>query len=274
MVAYAPWADPKLARKPGVQPLDPANWIERGPDHVAQMAYRERLIAERRDVVFAEEKHSRAAQDELLLALTAHPDSETGAGDDLPLVRAGGMVQEDFCILQQNAAGQEYRLTAAILCFPSRWSLAEKIGHPLTHIHGPVPDYTDDLAKRVNRMFEGVRADKPLWRANWTVHSTDELHQPSGDFRDAEDPDARLYIRVERQTFVRLPRTRAVVFGIRTYIDPLEALTPDQAGALYRALGGLDVDEIEYRGGNGLNGAALARLRQLDGMPGLEPKYP
>ncbi len=259
MVAYAPWADPKLARKPGVQPLDPANWIERGNDYAAQMAYRERLIDGRRDVVFAEEPESRAAQAELLAALIAHCGVDT-APDGPALIAAGRMVQEDFCILQQDAAGGEYRLTAAILCFPSRWSLTEKIGHQLTHIHGPVPDYTDDLAKRVNRMFEAVRVDQPLWRANWTVHSTDELHQPSGDFRETEDPDGRLYIRVERQTFVRLPQTRAVVFGIRTYIDPLEALRPDEAGALQEALARLDADEVEYRGGVALNRAAMARL--------------
>lgn len=259
MVAYAPWADPKLARKPGTQPLDPARWIERCDRYDVEMAYRARLIAEKRDTVFAALPESATAQAEFLAVLVAHLGEEASKAD-APLLSAGQMVQEDFCLLEKPDGQDEYRLSAAILCFPSRWSLAEKIGHPLTHIHSPVPDYTDNLAARVNRLFDGIQAERPLWRANWTVHSTPELHQPSGDFRDSEDPNAPLYIRVERQTFMRLPKTRAVVFGIRTYVDPLEALTPHEAAALRDALEPLGPDEIAYRGGAGLHRAAMERL--------------
>lgn len=257
---YAPWHEPRLARKPGTLPLDPAAWIERCPRFEVEMAYRRQLIAERRAVVFAETPASAPAQAELLTALEAYLGEGAASADPAPVVRAGLMVQEDLCILEQAKAGAEYLLTAAILCFPSRWSLAEKIGHPLTAIHGPVPDYTDDLAKRVNRLFEAVRPEQPLWRANWTVHSSDELHQPSGDFRASEDPAAPLYVRVERQTFMRLPQTRAVVFGIRTFLDPLEALSPAQARSLHAAISRFGPDEIDYRGGQALHEAILEGL--------------
>jgi len=256
-ILYAPWAEPRLARKPGVQPLDPAAWLEPGADTAAQMVRRHELLDTARDVVLASLPESVAAQDELLAAIAAHTGADAPP-DPTPLGRIGRMVQEDFCILEQAAPGEEYRLTAAILCFPSRWSLAEKIGHPLTHIHGPVPDYTDDLARRVNRLFDGVRACAPLWRANWTIHPTDELHQPSGDWRQAED--GPLCIRVERQTFLRLPGSNAVVFGIRTHIDPLTALSPAQASALHDALAPLDAEEVAYRGGAALHRASLAAL--------------
>lgn len=258
-IAYAPWADPRLAKKPGVQPLDPAAWLEPGADTAAQMAYRVHLLEVARPAVLAALPESADAQGELLAAVVAH----TGAvplDDPSPLGQIGRMVQEDFCILQQRAPGEEYRLTAAILCFPSRWSLAEKMGHPLTHIHGGVPDYTDDLARRVNRLFDGVRVGHVLWRANWTVHSTDELHQPSGDWRRAEESHETLYIRVERQTFLRLPRSQAVVFGVRTFIDPLAALSPDQARALHDALTPLGGEDVAYRGGEALHRATLAAL--------------
>jgi len=257
MVAYAPWAEPRLARKPGAQPLDPFAWLERGGDTAAQMARRRDLIDTQRDTVLAALPDSAPAQAELRDAVAAHT-GEALPDDPSPLGQVGRMVQEDFCLLEQHAPDEEYRLTAAILCFPSRWSLAEKIGHPLTMIHGPVPDYTDDLARRVNRLFDGVRAGKPLWRANWTVHPTSELHQPSGTWRQAED--GPLHIRVERQTFLRLPRSQAVVFGIRTHIDPLEALTLPEAKALRAALAPLNADEIEYRGGVDLHRATLDAL--------------
>jgi len=40
------------------------------------------------------------------------------------------------------------------------------------------------------------------------------------------------YIRVERQTFRRLPKTLAVVFAIHTYIVPESALSPEEHAAL------------------------------------------
>jgi len=277
-VRYAPYADARQRRKPGLAPLDPASWIETDEHFADQMAYRERLMAERRAVVFAETDDSRPAQvemlDKLLANLSARPDYDVSQdkvtrpdgvvvpldparSDDPPVITAGRLAQEDFCILEKGA--EEYILTSAILCFPSRWSLAEKIGHPLTAIHGPVPDYTDDLAKRVNRVFEGVKTVLPLWRANWTVHDHAELHQPSGAWR-AEEGGETLYIRVERQTFMRLPETSAVVFGIRTFIDPLDSTSDEQAAALLELVEVQDADDIDYRGGDALHEKIIAYL--------------
>jgi len=276
-VRYAPYANPRQSRKPGLAPLDPTKWIETDEHFAEHMAYRDRLIAEQREVVFAQTDGSQPAQVELLTMLRAHlgersdftvapdvnkrPDGARVVSTNEPaLLTAGRLVQEDFCILEKGEA--EYVLTSAILCFPSRWSLAEKIGHPLTAIHGPVPDYTDDLAKRVNRVFEGVKVGLPLWRANWTIHNHAELHQPSGEWRREEGEDD-LYMRVERQTLVRLPETQAVVFGIRTFLDPLEKLTAEQVRPLLDLVEAHDDDEIDYRGGKALHDQIVEQLRTM-----------
>ena len=273
-VRYAPYADARQRRKPGLAPLDFSTWIETDEYFSDQMTYRERLIDERRAVVFAETENSEPAQNELLETLLANLDARSDYDvsaaevrrpdgvivplrDDPPVLTSGRLAQEDFCVLEKGA--EEYVLTSAILCFPSRWSLAEKIGHPLTTIHDPVPDYTEDLAKRVNRVFEGVKTGLPLWRANWTVHDHSELHQPSGGWRKEEGGET-LYIRVERQTFVRLPKTQAVVFGIRTFIDPLDNLSDEQAAALLELVAVQDADDIDYRGGEALHEKILAYL--------------
>ena len=278
-VRYAPYAHPRQSRKPGLAPLDLSTWIETDAHFSEQMAYRDRLITERRDVIFAEKDGSQGAQRELLWLLGDHlatqdgfavserevqrPDGVRVALDAGPAVlTAGRLVQEDFCILEKGE--EEYVLTAAVLCFPSRWSLAEKIGHPLTAIHGPVPDYTDDLAKRVNCLFEGVKTGLPLWRANWTIHDHAELHQPSGDWRREEGGDT-LYMRVERQTLVRLPETQAVVFGIHTFIDPLEQLTREQILPLLDIVSAHTADEIDYRGGEALHDKVVKQLRAMAG---------
>ena len=216
-------------------------------------------LAEARDALLA---HLATRPDYAVEGTRAtRPDGVTvETADGPPLLVAGRCVREDLCLMErgsQERGPREYVLTAAVLCFPSRWRLAEKIGRPLTAIHAPVPTYDDDLARRVNRIFEGLRAGRPLWRANVTVHDSDALHQP-----EAAPPEGdRLWVRVERQTFVRLPRTGAVVFGIRTLQRPLEALAPAEAAGLRAYLAGHGAAEVAYHaGGAALHARALARL--------------
>jgi hypothetical protein len=45
-----------------------------------------------------------------------------------------------------------------------------------------------------------------------------------GDGVTAENAGDRVWLRVERQTLTRLPRTGAIVFTIKTTIDPLSVL--------------------------------------------------
>ena len=85
---------------------------------------------------------------------------------DDPLITAARLVQEDLCLLRAGAEG--YALAAAVVCFPSRWSLAEKAGKPLRAIHGPVPDYEAELTRPVDRFFDMLKPERPVWRANWS----------------------------------------------------------------------------------------------------------
>ena len=141
--------------------------------------------------------------------------------------------------------------------------MSVKVGRPLTVIHEPVHDYDDTLARRVNRVFETLRPERPLVRVNWLVHPTAELFLPLGHGEKTEPDDAAigpLYLRTERQTLVRLPRTGAVVFGIKTSITPVSCLTPEQAEALYHALAELDDETMQYRARSRALEAALERL--------------
>ena len=137
---------------------------------------------------------------------------------DDPLASLGRLVQEDFCLLERQ--GEEHVLTAAVLCFPAGWRVSEKIGRPLTRIHAPVAEYDAQIARRVQRLFDGVQVGRPLWRFNVLRYADAGLFQP--ERRDA-GPGAgqtRQYpwIRSERQCVLRLPRTRACVFSIHSYV--------------------------------------------------------
>jgi len=106
-----------------------------------------------------------------------------------PLLPLSWCVQEDLCILEPDDG--DYRLTAASLCAPSYWNLLDKVGHTLDAVHGPVPGYQEQLSHKVNRFFERIKVDRPVWRGNWSVVTSDRLYQPGGEeSKPITDPDA------------------------------------------------------------------------------------
>jgi dimethylamine monooxygenase subunit A len=147
-----------------------------------------------------------------------------------PLLTLGRLVQEDICLLEHDEA--EHVLTGAILCFPAGWTLAQKLDRPLTHIHTPVASYDADIARRVQRMFDAIRPEQPLWRANSLLYDDPTLHQPRLEGVQRPVPVDNSYARSERQCFIRLPKTRAVVFAIHTYVVRMTDLGPDVAQGL------------------------------------------
>ena len=117
--------------------------------------------------------------------------------------------------------GDEHVLTAAVLCFPASWTLAEKAGQPLSRIHRPVGAYDVGVAQRVQRLFDGVQSGKPIWRNNYLHYNDPELYQPLSETDPARKepwPAHAPYTRAERQCIVRLPETGAVLFSIHTYV--------------------------------------------------------
>jgi dimethylamine monooxygenase subunit A len=202
---------------------------------------------------------------EMLLAQLGQPRPLTDEERFCQLTAIGRLVAEDFCVLVPDAGSGEYRLAAAVLCFPSRWMLSEKLGRPMTPIHVPVPGYAGDLARRVNRVFEALRPERPLVRVNWSVHPTPELFLPQSETATSSDRECtgRFYLRTERQTLVRLPRTGGVAFGIKTSVTPVESLAPDIAAGLADALRGLGEGMVAYKGGRARIDAAIARLDEI-----------
>lgn len=262
---YTPFMQDRTARPPGLGPLREADWIAHHPDHAAQMAYRAQLIAGKPDLVMGLLPEGAAPVRELMERLCAHLGVEKPAQSDL-LRAIGHLVTEDFCLLLADKASGEYRLVAAVLCFPSRWLLSEKLGRPLTAIHDPVPDYDGTMARRVNRVFETLREGRALFRINWLVHATPDLHLPATEEAKMEDvpkTDGPFYLRCEHQTLVRLPTTGAVAFGIRTTMTPVEKLTTAEAQSLHDAMGRLEPAVVAYRAGSDLITNAMAELHRI-----------
>ena len=241
------WTDPALSRLPGVLPLDGDAWLSVDDAFAGQMAERDRLIAAMPGVVHAMPEGARPAAEELfarvLGKLRATDGYRVGAGTVLrpdgvevaldpgaPLLTLGRLVQEDLCLMQRQ--GDDYVLGAAVLCFPASWSLEEKLGRALLGIHATVAHYTDDLARRVQRMFEVIRVEQPLYRMNALVYTDPTLHQPKREGDPRLDRTEGQYLRSERQCFVRLPQTGAVLFAVHTYQVLVRDLPPEVLAAM------------------------------------------
>jgi hypothetical protein len=259
----------------GLNALDPADWLWLDERYPAEIARRAVLIAERPAQVHAMRPEAEPAARELLAMVRQHlarhhPGHAPGPadGDDPPLVALGRMAQEDFCLLERQGDGP-YALTAAILCFPSHWHLHEKLGRPLAEIHAPVPGFNTKLGGPAERFFANLLVERLVWRANWTlVESPDLFHpQPRETILDlsGENAGQRLWLRVERQTLRRLPATGAVVFTIRTLVEPLAAIVrrPGLAGAMAARVREMDDAMAGYKGIPALRGPLLAYLDRI-----------
>lgn len=249
-----PWMTPALWRLPGIQPLDPDAWIEVDDAYAAQIGEKARLIAAVPAKVHAMTDASLPAAREVLdLVLqrlsvkpgfqvtprsVTRPDGvEVTLDRDAPLLTLGALVQEDICLLQKDgdAPDAEHVLTAALLCFPASWTLSEKIGRPLTAIHIPVQPYDDQMARRVQRLFDAIRPEQPLWRMNALLYADPTLHQPKSEAAPRQRIGVRPYLRSEKQSLLRLPVSGAVVFSIHTYVVPASTLTTAEHDALIAA---------------------------------------
>lgn len=220
-------------RLPGVAPFDMADWLQVDEAYAGQMAERVRLLSERRTDVLRLDPDAKAAAGELLDLVLAHlPEGFSREGERIfcpdgrvveadrsdPLGTLGVIVQEDLCLMQPRDG--VHVLTGAVLCFPASWLLSEKFLRPLVGIHDPVKVYDEGLAKRVQRLFDGLQPGRPLWRYNLLNYDDPALFQPRSENarRPEVDQETAPFTRSERQCLVRLPQTGAVVFSIHTYI--------------------------------------------------------
>ena len=251
-------------------------WFELDERYPEEMAERRRLLETQREAVFAALPDSAAACRETLDAVAAnltsyHPAWFSRSGDRLhnrltgetwtlaaperdPLELAGRLVQEDLCIVQPEQTGP--LLTAAVLCFPSRWLLSEKLGRPLAAVHERVPFYGDRLARPVDRFMHSVKPGHIASRLNWSVLDNGTLFQPTGKWRNAPNTAVTaanagetLFLRVERQTLRRLPNSGAVLFGIRVHSYKLARaiVTPALAAQLADAVRALPDAMAQYK---------------------------
>ncbi|WP_367651996.1 DUF3445 domain-containing protein [Pseudorhodobacter sp.] len=233
---------------PGTLPLN-EDWLLVDEAFAGQMAERDRLLAEgapvhgmtdiatdaaRETYDIVLEKLARSAAYRVSADAVTRPDGVTVTlNRTAPLLTLGRLIQQDLCLMLPDGQG-EHLLAGAILCFPASWTLAEKLGQPMSRIHVPVPKYDANITRRVQRLLDGLQPDRPIWRMNHNLYAKPDLFHPRTAAAPRSDAVPH-YLRAEHQCLIRLPKTRAVLFTIHTYVLPLTALPPEAIASLKTA---------------------------------------
>lgn len=163
----------------------------------------------------------------------------------------GAALDPDILLLAPDETGA-FRLRGGALCFPTGWALEEKLGHTLDSIHGVVPGLNAALALPIQQFLTRLKPGIAYHRDNWGLAATDELNLhparglPAPDLPTAPD---RLWLRVEHQALIALPRSRGVVFGLRIALHRLDAIMRDPvvSAGLRRALLTMSPEMAAYK---------------------------
>lgn len=247
----------------GLRPIKPGTWILISADHAELMREKHDRLDRFRSYYYRTLPESLPAQRELRSLVTAHLLSDhpgsferlgsvirsvlTGQTLDLtddsiePLLQLSYLIEEDFMLLDER--GGIPRITAASNAYSTSGRLAASVGHDMEWTHAPVPQLTQKLGSKINRVISTVHTATPCERFNWQVTPMASVFFPHTDPHAAnaaamhraaaelEDDPARagalLWIRVERQTLSRLPDSNAVAFSLHTYSDPLSTIQKD-----------------------------------------------
>ncbi|MEM7300528.1 MAG: DUF3445 domain-containing protein [Pseudomonadota bacterium] len=241
----------------GLQRLDPRSICqvdEKFPDYLAQKLELWRDIP---NEIFLAQKDTLQAQNQVLELILDNLSAMQGdkaaqrgrtislcSGEyelrhedfhEQPLMLASLLVQDDLILMRKRENG--WVLAAASLCFPSHWRLDEKFGRPMGEIHAPIPDLNARIGARIDRIFDNLRPELPVWRENWSLDSDPGLRQAvRNELRhhkhDKAEPSLdTLFLRAEYQTLRKLPVSGDILFTVKILIEPLRRFISGPQGA-------------------------------------------
>ncbi len=258
---HTPYRNGEGGIKVGLEPIKESNWLEIDSLFRSEIRLKKQLYKSKLNQVYQEVPESYDAQCELMKVLTEHlskhyPGHKYQFNESLrPLANAALMVQEDLVLMIPR--NRKYYLGAASLCAPSNWSLKEKFNLSLMEVHHEVPSYKENIGSKVNKIFTNLPVGRIFQRFNWSIYEDAELFHPAkskkeikrSDLINQENAGERLFLRVERQTIRRLPKSSSIVFTIRVHINPLSSIENDLTllGDLKLALSNLNEDLKKYK---------------------------
>jgi dimethylamine monooxygenase subunit A len=167
-------------------------------------------------------------------------------------VELGAMWEPDFLLLKADATGSHVLLGGCV-CFPSSWRLADKVGRPIEFIHGVVPGLNPQIGRSIQSFLSKLTPKTAWLRHNWGLSRSSELNQhPSRALAQLDESvtPQDVWLRVEDQALVRLPKSGGILFGIRVTMHSLVEVQEDPVVAkrLARALETMPETVASYKG--------------------------
>lgn len=186
---------------------------------------------------------------------------KTDSTDDVekdrnPLLWLGQQVQEDLLLIDGSKDGNQ-ALIGGVVCFPSGWSVQDKIGLSMSQIHQPVPTFEEKLMRPTSKLLGTLRAGRPVWRVNWGVRPSSQLdqspqHSPLMDRLAKEmttqSAGRNCFFRLEYQTLSRLPKSGHILFTIHTHQTALQDLEYREQMLLLSNLESCPEEILRYKG--------------------------
>ncbi|CAI5759504.1 unnamed protein product [Candida verbasci] len=169
-------------------------------------------------------------------------------------------IEEDFIILMKDETkvnepnGQEYFFKGGVFAFAAGFNPRDRFNKPLSFIHHPVPNYETKLKFSMNKFFDRLKPGEFVTRSNFSIQTHSKFyvddankgHNLPKDFvqkpLDYDDLnfEKNQHYRSERQVLTKLPKTKAIVFTIRTYLLPLSQVKNDGKEVCERLVGAID----------------------------------
>lgn len=183
-------------------------------------------------------------------------------------------VQGDVALLDQRDG--DLFMDAGMITFPANWSLQFDIGMSFKQWHSPVPlAHEQGIFDRALQHVLAIRIGQPIRRLNWTLTINPRLDTSPETFHEwgsdrsmvtAENAGDIVHLRADVQLMIRLPRSNALMFCIRTYLISLRELATDPLWArrMHRVLRDLPATIADYKGIAKYREPTLAWLSQFD----------
>jgi dimethylamine monooxygenase subunit A len=171
--------------------------------------------------------------------------------------------EPDFLVLKREPGA--VRLVAGCVCFPSSWSLDEKIGKPIEAIHEVVPALNASIGTQIRTFLERIKPGVSWTRNNWGLSRSAEWNQHPTRGTPRLDQTVHLdevFFRVEEQSLVALPKSSGILFGIRLKVIPLKGYEESSEGFnLAELLESMSEPMAQYKGLSQARGQIARLLR-------------
>ncbi|CEL55399.1 hypothetical protein RSOLAG1IB_01409 [Rhizoctonia solani AG-1 IB] len=247
------------------QPLSPNNWIEISSSYQWYLAEKKRVIEEQgRNVIDSLPENDAACAELLELVVefmtTRYPTlfdrllETTQDGEELDgfyshvtkeryqwakgcppegvegLKIISRLTENDFLMAREHDDGHIY-FVGGLVAFPGFYLLSEKIGKSMYDVHLNVPQFNQKLLVSVERALKRMDPNAPFERSSWEIVDDNNLflhniaQLPEGEKCTVDPGD--LYLRIDRQAFRKLPRSKAIIFAVHPLIKRMKDIRED-----------------------------------------------